>query len=322
MQRLIRVAGAAMALTLAAQAGTAAAQNRNGQPYFGSVTLNSGYTPDPYTVEISAGGRNDASRLGRDCRGRIGDAPDFRLTYRAGSDFPLYIRAIAEDGRDITLAVATPRNGWVCDDDSLGNLNPEITFANPSSGVYNIWLGTFAEGSQSRARLEISEIPFQNNDGDDTDGPGGGGASGPLGGMSDSGLASALDFSANALSGTYTLRAGFTPDPRRYNVTAGGNVRVNNFDGRCAGFVSREPDIRVNYTAGSLPLVFRTRSSGDTTLIVNDGSGNWYCDDDGAGELDAKVVVTNPTNGQFDVWIGTYSEERQRATLEVSEINN
>lgn len=319
MQKLVRVAGAAMALALVAQAGTAAAQNRNAEPYFGSVTLNSGYTPDPHTVEISAGGRNDASRLGRDCRGRIGDSPDFRVTYRAG-DFPLYIRAISEDGRDITLAVTTPRGGWVCDDDSLGNLNPQLTFNNPTSGVYNIWVGTFAEGSQSRARLEISELPFDS--GDDGGDEGSTGNSSPLGAMSESGLSTALDFSADALRGTYSLNAGFTPDPRRYTVTAGGSVRVNNFDGRCAGFVSRAPDIRVNYTAGNLPLVFRTRSGGDTTLIVNDGAGNWYCDDDSGGELNAKVVVQNPTNGQYDVWIGTFSEQTQRATLEVSEIDN
>lgn len=319
MQKLNGVAGAAMALVLMAQSGAALAQNRQGTPYFGSVSLTSGYTPDPHVVDISAGGSIDASRLRSECRGRIGDAPDFRLTYRAGS-LPLYIRAIAQDGRDITLVVNTPRGNWACDDDSLGNLNPQVTFNSPTSGVYNIWLGTYSEGDLSNARLEISEVPYDSDNGGSTTSSGI--ASTNLGGSRDSGLSSALDLSARPVTGSYALRAGFTPDPRRYTVTAGGPVRVNNFDGRCAGFVGRAPDVRVTYEAGDLPLVFRTRADGDTTLIVNDSAGNWYCDDDSGDNLNAKIVINNPTGGQYDIWVGSFSEDTQRATLEVSEVDN
>ena len=51
---------------------------------------------------------------------------------------------------------------WVCDDDGGNNgLNPAITFANPTSGQYDVWVGTFSEGTLQPSTLNISELYAQ-----------------------------------------------------------------------------------------------------------------------------------------------------------------
>ena len=80
----------------------------------------------------------------------------------------------------------------------------------------------------------------------------------------------------------------------------------------------------MNWTAGSgqLPLVFSVSSEADTTLVINDASGNWLCDDDGGNNgLNPAITITNPQSGQYDVWVGTYAEgDLQPSTLNVSEL--
>ncbi|MFT6821899.1 MAG: hypothetical protein ACJATT_005733, partial [Myxococcota bacterium] len=57
----------------------------------------------------------------------------------------------------------------------------------------------------------------------------------------------------------------------------------------------------------------------DTTLVINDGSGTWHCNDDEEGS-NPVVSVNGPTAGTWDVWVGTYSSGGgSAATLRVSE---
>ena len=73
-----------MALGAAIAAAPAAAQDIAEQPHYGSITLDSGFIPDPHEVVLQAGGTNDARSLGGDCRGYIATAPDYNLYYTAG----------------------------------------------------------------------------------------------------------------------------------------------------------------------------------------------------------------------------------------------
>ncbi|MGJ3265556.1 MAG: hypothetical protein ACFE0R_20235 [Salinarimonas sp.] len=114
------------------------------------------------------------------------------------------------------------------------------------------------------------------------------------------------DFNRNPAFGTYRLGAGFTPDPYTINVRAGGQRNAGALGSGCTGSIANAPDVRIHYQAGSFPLSFRVRSNIDTTLVVNDPSGRWHCDDDSAGNLDPLVRFDNPQGGQYDVWIGHY----------------
>ena len=122
--------------------------------------------------------------------------------------------------------------------------------------------------------------------------------------------------------GEVRLSAGFTPDPHRVDLTAGGSIDAytdTDLPGACVGDISNAPDYEVTYSAGSLPLVFRTRSSTDTTLIINGPDGRWYCDDDSWGDGDAEVRFNKPSSGTYDIWIGTFNGGTASAALLVTE---
>jgi hypothetical protein len=131
----------------------------------------------------------------------------------------------------------------------------------------------------------------------------------------------AQDFSQSPSFGTVNLSSGFTPDPRTVDLVAGGTIDLSGRIGNCVGKIASAPDVRLQYSAGNgLPLVLSTRSNADTTLLVNTPDGRWFCDDDGAGALNAKVVFSNPSSGQYDIWIGTFGESPESASLLISEI--
>lgn len=140
--------------------------------------------------------------------------------------------------------------------------------------------------------------------------------------LSAPGLGAAQDASLNAISGSYSLKAGFTPDPYQLSVTAGGSIDAyddTDLPGACVGNISNAPDIEITYEAGSLPLVFRTRSSADTTLIINGPDGQWSCDDDSWGDGDAEVRFNKPRSGAYDIWIGSFNGGMASTTLLITE---
>ena len=106
----------AAVISVAAVSVPALAQDFSATPSYGSVNLNAGFTPDPYTVRLTSGGSRPASNISSSCRGWIANAPDFSVYYTAGSTFDLTIGAVSET--DTTLVVNGPTGNWFCDDDS------------------------------------------------------------------------------------------------------------------------------------------------------------------------------------------------------------
>ncbi len=133
-------------------AGPAQSQNPTMKANFGSARLSSGFTPDPHRVAVVSGGATQTNLGG--VRAWVSNAPDYKLTYEAGS-LPLIIRVDAPG--DTTLLVNTPDGRWVADDDSGGSLNPKIVFNNPQSGRYDIWIGTVPKRNE-KGTLIISEL--------------------------------------------------------------------------------------------------------------------------------------------------------------------
>lgn len=150
-----RMSVLALAGVMVAVAAPAFAQNAGLEPNFGSTNLTVGFTPDPWSIDVVAGGDRDASRLGSGCVGKISDAPDFRLTYEAGS-LPLVFRT--RSGEDTTLVVNGPDGRWSCDDDSFGDGDAEVRFNRPQSGVYDVWIGTYGDTPASGI-LILTETP-------------------------------------------------------------------------------------------------------------------------------------------------------------------
>ncbi len=124
------------------------------------------------------------------------------------------------------------------------------------------------------------------------------------------------------------LESGFSPDPFTVQVTSGGSVDVqqalgNSCQGTARGYATSNPDFRVQYTAGSFnQLRFFFVGQGDTTLVVNAPNGQWFCNDDADGTLSPMIVFNNPASGQYDIWVGSYSQGNTvPGTLYVTELD-
>ncbi len=131
--------------------------------------------------------------------------------------------------------------------------------------------------------------------------------------------ACAQDSSQNPVFGQVTLSAGFDDDPLQRRFRGGGPNEASRLPGSCTGNVGTPPDFRVTYTAGSAPLIFRSISTADTTLVINGPDGRWYCDDDSFGDLDAEVRFNRPQSGVYDIWIGVVGRTEADATFVVTE---
>lgn len=114
-------------------------------PTFGFVQLSAGFQPDPHRQQLLAGGSLLASSAGQGCVGHVAEAPDFRVQYQ-GSGAPLSFEVTSQF--DTTLLINAPDGRWYCDDDSAGELQPNITWGSPLQGQYDIYVGTSAPSDE------------------------------------------------------------------------------------------------------------------------------------------------------------------------------
>jgi hypothetical protein len=117
--------------------------------------------------------------------------------------------------------------------------------------------------------------------------------------------------------GEVKLKAGFTPDPYKKQVVAGGSIRTNL--GGVNAYVSKAPDFKLYYEAGEYPLTIHVTSKADTTLLINLPDGKWIAVDDSEG-LNPVLKFETPQSGRYDIWVGTYNKENAKATLHITEL--
>ncbi|MDA0690025.1 MAG: peptidase S1 [Proteobacteria bacterium] len=127
---------------------------------YGTITLKSGFTPDPMRFDVVSGGTIDASTLGKGCAGFIANAPDFQFTFEAGL-LELWISVISS--ADTTLVINDPNGNWICDDDSGGDLDPSVHFTDAPTGIFDVWIGTYDSLGTHDATLFISELGAYGN---------------------------------------------------------------------------------------------------------------------------------------------------------------
>ena len=147
------------------KAGTVLAQawpNWDAPARYGEINLMNGFSPDPYEVDVIAGGSTstDSLGLGNGCTGFIAaDQPDVGVSYEAGS-YPLSF--LVESAADTTLVINGPDGQWYCNDDFDG-ANPMVMFSAPESGQYDIWVGHYGDSSTYDAKLYITEYEVTSN---------------------------------------------------------------------------------------------------------------------------------------------------------------
>lgn len=268
-------------------------------PAGATLSLRAGFRNDPASIAVNQGGNVRLGPLGTRCVGYASAAPSARVTYRAGR-FRLFISTQSE--RDGTIAVLAPDGTWYCDDDSAGDLDPGIIISEPPSGDYLVWAGTFSEIGAQTATLHVSEVGF-------------------------AGVDNSVDVSARPLHGQARLNRGFSPDPHRAEVQAGGPIDSTMaltghtvMEGFCFGQITRAPTYRLTWGGRGEPLYISTESTdADTLLLVNAPDGGWWCDDDSAGELNAGLVIDNAPAGVYDIYVGSFSSEPAPSLLFISQ---
>ncbi len=138
-------------------------------------------------------------------------------------------------------------------------------------------------------------------------------------------MAMAQDFSLTPRFGTGSLSGGFTPDPNVISVLAGGSFDADDADSSCNGYITDEPTYRLNFSPGSLGLGIYVNAEYDTTLLINNPNGDWYCNDDHSdlNNLNSGYYFSDPASGQYDIWVGTYSESNtnRNAILAITEFS-
>lgn len=286
------------------------------EPHFATVTLEQGFQPSTHRVAVTAGGSVDvnAQNIGR-CYGYAASAPDVRLHWTGASELMLSFVASAQ-GDDTVIVVNDPNGNWHCNDDMEG-LNPGLNFQNAPTGQYDIWIGSYGSGNYHDGELLIRDgSPAAVN------------SKAAL--MNSVAPQLSVQDTYNDLAGSgpaaITLEPGFLPDPNTTERTASGVVDLSTQNiGDCRGYVMSTPDAYLNWSGSGYPLYFAFEAGaggGDAVMVINDGNGNWYCNDDAGGTLNPGISFKSAPSGVYQIWTGTFSQSANvSGTLKISEMN-
>jgi len=134
------------------------AQDPDAAPRFGSSDLRINFSPDPFLIDLRAGGTIDVGHLGGECLGYVnGEQPDHVLNYLAGG---ATLGIFVASGEDTTIVINDPAGNWHCNDDSeyLSNLNPGLDLKKAPAGNYQVWVGTYDNsGNDTPVKLVFTE---------------------------------------------------------------------------------------------------------------------------------------------------------------------
>jgi hypothetical protein len=268
----------------------------------GEIALSTGFTPDPYMVPVSSGGQYDVSALinGVNCRGYVNQEPSFRL-HLSGTADELNI-IYASDTGNTTLIIRDPNGNWFCNKYYVADTTAALIYF-PSSieGQYDIWVANSEQDVVGRGNLFISSQNFDIVTLPATPTPFR--TSTPV-------KVVALDPSIAANNQPKIYLAGlFDPDPTRYQfpLQQGGNVNISDsfYDPYCVGYATLAPDYVVYWSGGApyLSFFFVESNSYDTTLVIQDPVGIWYCNDNSNDGINPMASMAS-TPGEYKIWIG------------------
>lgn len=260
----------------------------NGSPNFGERTLAGTISPDPLTVHVTSGGGLDISTasIPGECHGWATAHPDMNLRLASPMAF-LRIFMNAEGSGDTTLLINKPDGSWVCADDTY-QMDPGVDLTAAPAGLYNIWVGSYNESTQTTGNLTVTASNTRTPDGEAT----------PLNGAAPPG------------AGAQNLGAGFAP--ATIHVAAGGpvNATQSSAGASCRGYMSSAPSFNFTLAQAGTDVrvaVSETANNADTTMVLQRPDGSYECNDD-ADENRPGIDLANASSGVYHVWIGSYHE--------------
>ena len=96
--------------------------------------------------------------------------------------------------------------------------------------------------------------------------------------------------------------------PKVAEVRAGGTVLLASCEAiPGSGNIPFDPSVSVYYTADRkrMDLELRTEGECDTVLLVRTPSGRWFFDDDNGPARNARLRLSTPPEGRYEVWVGS-----------------
>lgn len=247
----------------------------------------------PQSYPLTAGGGVDLSLCGTvPGFGYVTAAPNFTITYDArntGHDLDFRV----ESQCDTVMLINDAGAGWHYNDDEDGTLNPRLRLAAASSGIYDVWVGSYSQQACA-ATLVLETFPASMSSG------------------------ACPDWSLGGAE--LRLTQGQTVDQ---SVIAGGSVNL--FTDDCGtgghGHVAEAPDFTLQYDGhnSGAALVISVEAQCDTVLLVNDPGTGWSFNDDHVS-LDPQITYEGAGNGRYDIWVGTYGDAQCEASMRVASV--
>ncbi len=278
-----------------------------------TLDMKAGFALDPFLVSLNGGGEVDASTFNTSCVGYINDQPVLTARWQGAVD---QLRVFFYSDSDSTLVVQQPNGTYLCADDSADNvLDPEITIADPVTGTYRLWIGSFDENQLIPGLLVIT-------------------------GRTDFGLAEfdpstlvkrapiepeveVADTSSEAVAAkaavtnteeiaTDAVITGETTVTA--TLVASGAVpsfEVTGDEAVCGGMIGDIPDFVVDVPQGVPALRILFEAEQDTSLVVVHSEAGSFCADDSADANNANPVldITEPVPGYYGIYVGRFSED-------------
>lgn len=139
----LRAAIAAIFLTVCVAAATACPVITAGHQSMSHTAVGL-YSPVAYSI-VAGGNINLANCRDLPGIGYVIQSPDFSMLYQSDMAYELELRT--EGSCDTVLLVNSGSANWYFDDDSGSNYNGRIRITNPSSGRYDIWVGTYSQSN-------------------------------------------------------------------------------------------------------------------------------------------------------------------------------
>ncbi len=121
----------------------------------------------------------------------------------------------------------------------------------------------------------------------------------------------ALSPNAPPEHGGFALGAGFQPDPLpAAGILAGGSLDIGilNMGEDCRGYVTAQPDLRINiiYPFAFLRFIFVSDSLlNDTILIIRTPGGTYRCNEDSFSVNNPSLDYRDMVMGEYSIWVGS-----------------
>lgn len=283
---------------------------------------------------VVAGGEETLAACGLDMLGvgQFRSAPDYSFDI-----FGMQGRAVTfavESECDPAMLIHTSNGEWLFNDD-FESLDPAIILDDPAqmTGTVNVWVGTFFGGGCAATLTLANDVV-----GGPMPVPAPAPAPVPVPAPAPAPVPVPAPVPAPVPVPAPMPMPAFCPDPFAsgppltfagsdlanptayiFQATGGGQNRLIDCPGDIGfGTASVAPQATINLVqaAGMDLMIEADGGSCDTTLLVRGTDGQWYFDDDSAGNLQPSLTVpAMALNGPIGVWVGTFSGDNCDATV-------